>query len=443
MPHSTTASPRNDASLNLTPAKHSPLFRLSALVLFALAAVTLMIVGARLGLGLPPPIVSLAFVSFALFTILCGFPHPYYGHVSFDRVAQYSALLIFGPVAAAVLNATASLLYPWRRLIHGESVGRIAITSLANAGMMCLVILISGGVYLRLEGRLPLDSLHQSDIVPLVAMAVTAHLLNELVIAWMVWSQGGDIKKLPSPFEYGVEIVSFAAAVLLAIGYSSLDSGGFSLLLILMAIAMLVLHRFALLRISLEQQVFDRTRELQDKSDELDQQAKHDALTGLYNRRFVDQRLAEQISSARLQDQPLCVAMADLDHFKAVNDRHSHAVGDEALRHCARIFHASLRDSDIVARYGGEEFLICLPNSTPEQASQICERIRQAVEQHDWNGLGQGIDLTISIGLSCLSTEQTCEQLIHAADKQLYAAKAAGRNRVISDCGSLRRGTDA
>ncbi len=434
MPHSTTAAPGPDSRTGPAPATHSPLFRLSAALLFGLGLAALYLSAAQMGLGLPHPLVTLAFVVFGLFTILCGFPHPYYGHVSFDRVAQYSALLIFGPVAAAAINASASLLYPWRRLGAGESPQRIVTTSLANAGMMALVILISGGVYLSLGGRVPLPSLQQGDIVPLMAMAVTAHLLNELIIAWMVWTQGGDIKKLPSPFEYGVEIVSFAAAVLLAIGYSVLDRGGFALLLILMAIAMLVLHRFALLRISLEQQVSARTRELQYKSEELDRQAKHDVLTGLYNRRFVDQRLAEQISSSRLLDQQLCLAMADLDHFKVINDRYSHAVGDEVLRQCAKIFHANLRDSDIVARYGGEEFLICLPASAPAQATQICERIRRAVEAHDWNSLAQGIQLTISIGVSCLRADQTQEQLIHAADKQLYAAKAAGRNRVINGC---------
>lgn len=434
MPHSTTAAPRPDSPPETAPVAHSPLFRLSAALLFVLGAGALSLSVMQIGLGLPSPMVTLAFVAFGLFTILCGFPHPYYGHVSFDRVAQYSALLIFGPVAAAAINATASLLYPWRRLGAGESPQRIATTALANAGMMALVILISGGVYLSLGGRVPLASLQQGDVVPLVAMAVTAHLLNELIIAWMVWTQGGDIKKLPSPFEYGVEIVSFAAAILLAIGYSSLDPGGFALLLILMGIAMLVLHRFALLRISLEQQVSERTRELQHKSDELDRQAKHDVLTGLYNRRFVDQRLAEQISGSRLLDQSLCLAMADLDHFKAVNDQHGHSVGDEVLRHCARIFHANLRATDIVARYGGEEFLICLPASSPEQAALICERIRAAVEQHDWQALGEGMQLSISIGVTCLQPDQTHEQLIRAADEQLYAAKAAGRNRVIGDC---------
>ena len=414
------------------PKPHTRAFRIAATALFALAVVAMLWAARAQGLVDIHPLLAAGFVAFGLFAILCGFPHPYYGHVSFDRLAQYSALLIFGPVLAALLNGLASLLYPWRKLADKEPPTRILMTSLANAGMMVLVILISGGIYLSLDGRLPLSSLRQSDIVPLAAMAIAAHVLNELFLGLLLWCQGGDVRKLPSLFEYSVEIGAFAGAVILAIAYNRLDTGSLALLIALTLLAMSLLHRFALLRRSLEDQVNQRTRELQDKTRELEQQARHDVLTGLFNRRYVDQRLLEQISVCQLHGQALCIAMADLDHFKQVNDRYSHQVGDDALRRCAKIFLDNLRETDIVARYGGEEFLLCLPNTQADQARQVCERIRHACAMHDWSSLQKGMHLTISIGMAEMSEAHDRDGLLQLADERLYKAKRAGRNRVVS-----------
>jgi len=130
--------------------------------------------------------------------------------------------------------------------------------------------------------------------------------------------------------------------------------------------------------------------------------------------------------------QPLCLALADLDHFKRVNDRHGHAIGDEVLRSVARLFTANTRATDLVARMGGEEFLIVLTGTPPAAALDICERIRLAVANHPWERIADRLKVSISIGLCDGAGLLDPAALLSRADALLYAAKHAGRNRVVT-----------
>ena len=134
--------------------------------------------------------------------------------------------------------------------------------------------------------------------------------------------------------------------------------------------------------------------------DKLERQTHEDALTGLANRRRLEQRLADEFALALRHGRPLCVAMADLDLFKTVNDRFSHAVGDAALRTMARILSGNVRHTDLVARFGGEEFVIVFANTDAAAARGVCEKLRAAVAQHNWSAIHPALSLTISIGLS-------------------------------------------
>ncbi|MSR35573.1 MAG: GGDEF domain-containing protein [Gemmatimonadetes bacterium] len=123
--------------------------------------------------------------------------------------------------------------------------------------------------------------------------------------------------------------------------------------------------------------------------------------------------------------------MVDADAFKQVNDRLSHAVGDEVLRRLARVFTESCRAVDVVGRWGGEEFLILLVEAPPQGAAAVCEKIRRAVERHPWHEVSPGLAVTVSLSFSPLCPEMaTPEALVAAADAALYRAKAAGRNCV-------------
>lgn len=178
--------------------------------------------------------------------------------------------------------------------------------------------------------------------------------------------------------------------------------------------------------------VEERTAELERLNGRLARMAVTDELTGLPNRRHLLERLGEAFAAARRRGQPLALLMADLDHFKRVNDRLGHATGDEVLRAAAAAMRESLREFDIVGRWGGEEFLVIFPGETPEGARVAAERLRLRVESalaaHPLLA-GQPLKTTLSGGLVALdSSIDTAAGFIQRADQALYAAKAAGRN---------------
>jgi diguanylate cyclase (GGDEF)-like protein len=170
-------------------------------------------------------------------------------------------------------------------------------------------------------------------------------------------------------------------------------------------------------------------RALQARALDMEREANEDSLTLLANRRNVDRRLLELSEQSRQSGRPLALLMADLDHFKQVNDTYGHLVGNEVLRLTAELLRGVCRPNDVVARYGGEEFLILLPDTALPDAGTIAERIRAAVEQHNWPGLYSDLALTISIGAAALG-ERAPDDAVAEADRMLYIAKNAGRNRV-------------
>ncbi|MEW5977861.1 MAG: diguanylate cyclase [Acidobacteriota bacterium] len=162
-----------------------------------------------------------------------------------------------------------------------------------------------------------------------------------------------------------------------------------------------------------------------------------DRLTGVYNRRFFDERLPVEIRTAQQQAYPLSLALLDIDHFKQINDQWGHGAGDRILHKVGFLLKTSLRKGSVVARYGGEEFAIILPNTTLHTAHFVLENIRRLVESSI--ATEDGKPLTVSIGLyeaQLSSPEDTTAlqtELIQRADKNLYKAKHGGRNRVCSD----------
>jgi diguanylate cyclase (GGDEF)-like protein len=161
--------------------------------------------------------------------------------------------------------------------------------------------------------------------------------------------------------------------------------------------------------------------------------ARTDPLTRLPNRGQLDQGLPELIAQAREEQQPLCLLFLDIDHFKAINDRHGHAVGDRCLIAVGRILRRHVRASDLMARYGGEEFVVALEGAAPERAMEAAEALRVAVEAEGRAVDGHEIGMTISLGVSDLREEDSPATLLSRADAALYRAKREGRNRVVSD----------
>ncbi|MDD9933116.1 MAG: GGDEF domain-containing protein [Myxococcales bacterium] len=160
-----------------------------------------------------------------------------------------------------------------------------------------------------------------------------------------------------------------------------------------------------------------------------------DALTGLFNRHWLDKMLGRQMERSRADETPLSLLVIDVDHFKPFNDRHGHVAGDHALRAVADGLRGALRPTDMIARYGGEEFVVLLPGASIDNARDVAERLRAAVAATAISGLrGEHLPgVTASIGvteLGALSAEADAEAFLDAADKAVYRAKGAGRDRV-------------
>lgn len=158
-----------------------------------------------------------------------------------------------------------------------------------------------------------------------------------------------------------------------------------------------------------------------------------DALTGLHNRRHFDAQCAQFFASAQRYERPFSVMLCDIDHFKSVNDRFSHATGDEVLRRLGEILQQSMRGSDLVARYGGEEFVVAFPETDLVHAREACESLRQHVETYPWHEVHPDLRITISMGLCSDTNLASFDRMLEAADTLLYRAKHGGRNLVCTD----------
>ncbi|MBF0219054.1 MAG: diguanylate cyclase [Gammaproteobacteria bacterium] len=175
-------------------------------------------------------------------------------------------------------------------------------------------------------------------------------------------------------------------------------------------------------------------RKIMEQQQELHDLAIHDHLTGLYQRRWFDEIIHKTLATAKRSGQPMALALLDLDHFKNINDTYGHASGDNVLVQVSRTFEQSLRIIDTLFRYGGEEFTLIMPQTTLESAFNICERVRQAIEDLIITTPQGTLKVTVSIGVVCSDEipHLTAENIIEEADQRLYRAKAAGRNRVMA-----------
>jgi diguanylate cyclase (GGDEF)-like protein len=568
----------------------------------------------------PPWWVTPLGIAACLFVWQFGLRAPRLGLISMERLPHIGLLLVLEPAVAAAICAVASLIWPLvsRRYSQG-SLAVAGLRALHNASMTGLMLLLAGHVYLLCGGRHPLTGLVVADILPLVAMALTAQAVNVGLMMLFFRFDGRDVRRIVTPAYALSDLIFVPAGVLAAVLYNTDSNTVFALFAGLMLLFVLSfnsigtqrdqertdpgpftrlfraglalqgarriddlaertlaetralfrfdemyvvlvdrerrlldirvhertrtrmpprvkpleaglfgwlvahaepllikdwrqapaemieraeatetntgsllavplvhdgivlgllsiqhtqvgvyssadLHVFRQLgeqvavalaearafeelesyRRHLEERVAERTEELEkantekerliemlrERSQKLERESQEDALTGVANRRCFMQRLAAEIDVALAVGRPLSIAIADLDHFKVVNDELGHPVGDRALRESARLMRRHSRHSDLVARIGGEEFALILPAMTRDDAIEFCESLRAGVAGHEWRALHPELGITISIGVAQWDGSAELEELVQAADSQLYRAKRAGRNQV-------------
>lgn len=169
----------------------------------------------------------------------------------------------------------------------------------------------------------------------------------------------------------------------------------------------------------------ERSRE--EAYERLQKISQTDALTGLWNRARLDEELLQSLGLARRNGSSTALLMIDLDHFKAINDRHGHLVGDQVLVQVAKLLRSSVRQSDCLGRWGGEEFVVLCPDTGREGAIRVAEKIRRVIEETEFT---KGLRLSVSIGVATAASAASPAALLEQADENLYIAKAGGRNQV-------------
>jgi diguanylate cyclase (GGDEF)-like protein len=180
----------------------------------------------------------------------------------------------------------------------------------------------------------------------------------------------------------------------------------------------------------------EANKSLRDQAERLERISSTDELTELYNRRYLNTRLRDEILRGYRQGDDVSLILFDVDGFKGINDRYSHLLGDEVLKRMATVLKGTFRRSDVVARWGGEEFAVLLPDTDKDAALMVAEKARTAVAAAEWGQLAPGLHITVSAGVATASEAGTDAEgmgMLKLADRRLYAAKNAGRNRTAAD----------
>ncbi len=176
-----------------------------------------------------------------------------------------------------------------------------------------------------------------------------------------------------------------------------------------------------------------KIRKLQEELSELSETVRVDQLTGVLNRRGLDEAMTREMARAQRGGGLLSVALLDIDNFKSLNDTYGHNVGDTALQHLAKVIQTTMRPTDVVSRFGGEEFVILLPDTDLEAAVSTIKRLQRALTKQFFLGNNEKLLITFSAGVALLKNDETEATVIHRADQSMYLAKRTGKNRVMTE----------
>ena len=328
-------------------------------------------------------------------------------------------------------------LYAWIDQVSWSAVWQFGLVGIGQAAVFALIIQQGWNLRLKEPGML-LPQIVIGIGVLLAFIALMPQLWVLFVVASMVAYNFAMMSFNARQFTWAWLLMGAASALALYLARGRLGHVGTSLA----SVAILWLFYFLSIRqltvigrqfSSLRSRLSEQNQQLSESLQRIQQLASHDDLTGVLNRRAFMELLATERTRALRTSHPFCVALIDIDHFKQVNDRFGHLTGDAVLKQFCGAATAGIRTSDRLARFGGEEFILLLVPVIGAEAGVIAtERVRQAVEAHDWNRIAPGLTLTMSAGVAEFNSSESIEGLIARADKALYAAKAAGRNRTIA-----------
>lgn len=323
----------------------------------------------------------------------------------------------------------------WLRLFTAAQAHAVALAIVIGA--LAFGVLIRSGLTLR--WRDPLVVLPQVMFAVWV-VALAYHLIEvsrAVALLWLALIVVYDMSRLP--LRQMVLVIAWATALQIAniwlICWPQPRGNDLINELLSLGCMALLLPTLAMVSNQARALMARRKQQNQDMSDTLETLhylSLHDTLTGLYNRRHMQGLLEQEMRRIARYRRPFCVAILDIDFFKRINDQHGHAVGDAVLKSFAQIVASVFGGAiDASARWGGEEFLVLVPESRSASVFARLEALRQAVHDHDWSVLQDGLHVSFSAGLAEFDGQGTLDQLVDRADQALYEAKRAGRDRIM------------
>ncbi len=319
-----------------------------------------------------------------------------------------------------------------RRLLFADRVKLVGNFILISAGILLTIIISSEGTILAPATALFSLLVIMSGFIFNIWGIIAATMISSLVVAGLILAHQAGILPPPhyteSTFQWFLFTFTFGLTGWLSYFYNQLTDQ--ALERSRMEIRERKRAEDALQKAN-EQLRVDMEK-IEQLKEELHEQAIHDPLTGLYNRRYLNETLAREITRVERENKSLSVIMSDIDHFKMINDTYGHPVGDKFLVEIASLMKKNARDSDIVCRYGGEEFLLVFPGTALDSAARRAEEIRQQCAEIIIQHEGKDLKVTVSIGVATYPTHgKEAEEIIIKADKALYRAKAQGRNCTV------------
>jgi diguanylate cyclase (GGDEF)-like protein len=248
------------------------------------------------------------------------------------------------------------------------------------------------------------------------AFGALSMTVRRFVLAWFLLSTATGVVLLSQGEAVGLPLATPAERIVVALAFASM------------------LGRTVLLSVrvsDLRGKLYRRSLALRDAKERAEELARVDPLTGTLNRRTFFELAEEETLRTLRHLRPFCIAVLDLDHFKSINDRFGHPVGDRALAAFAATVTSCLRATDKLGRYGGEEFVVLMPETPLDGGRVVVERIRTAVKEADWAAIAPALELTVSIGIAAFRRGETVGQLLERSDFALYLAKREGRDRTV------------
>ena len=339
-------------------------------------------------------------------------------------------------IAGVVLQSIILGFYAWRGSVSWTIVVAFLITTVGFA-LFFRVFIVTGWNLRFKDNSLLLPQLYLAVATQCVFIVLAPQLSIVFLVSMLVFYNYALMSFKPRQFVPTLLVIGSLTATGLYMGRKSFGYPGNSYADIAILWSFFIFSFLAITSIgaqfsALRAKLSEKNVLLQEALEKNQELAIRDELTGSYNRRFFMQMIADEWERSRRTGQIFCVAMFDLDHFKAINDDFGHLIGDAVLTQFCKIVLQQTRGTDRFARYGGEEFVLILPATMPIEAALVAvERIRNAVEKYPWESIKPGLGLTVSTGVTDFRGTDTLEELLGRADKALYKAKSAGRNQII------------